>query len=111
MEVGIAGGGGNGLCGVAVQIQIVARLRIAQLIELVLGCERDVPRSLVLRCEVGQRNLLPRERTVFVLHQIGSVETAVLVFILQVVLHIVFHINGVVRFGKVLVGVFQTILA
>ena len=111
MEVGIAGGGGNGLCVVAVQIQIIARLGIAQLIELVLGCERDVPRCLVLRCKVGQCNLLPRERAVFVLHQIGSVEAAVLVFTLQVVLHVVFHVNGVVRFGKVFVGVFQTILS
>ena len=110
MEVGIAGGSGNGLCGVAVQIQIVARLRIAQLIELVLGCERDVPRCLVLRCKVGQRYLLPRERAVFVLHQIGSVEATILVFVLQVVLHVVFHVNGVIRIGKMVAAGLKAIL-
>ena len=111
MEVGIAGGSGNGLYGVAVQIQIVARLRIAQLIELVLGCERDVPRCLVLRCKVGQRNLLPRERAVFVLHQIGSVEAAVFVFVLQVVLHIVFHVNSIVRVGEVVASMLEAVFA
>ena len=93
------------------QVQVVTCGGIAELVELVVGRERHVPGSLIGGSQLVDGHFLPSQRAVGLLHEVGGVETAALVFVLQVVLHSLFNVNGVVRVGKVVVRMFQSILA
>ena len=73
---------------------------VAQLVILVGRCERDVPGGTIVLKYLGSAHGSPLQRTGGCGNEIGGIESALLIFIFQVVFHVILLFKGIVRISK-----------